>query len=155
VLAIATWLVIAQLPLISGGRSDAGTGPGERGPRKDEGERDTRSDPGGRGPRSDHALWVVPFDSARAAEMVLAQSLQGVTGRDIPRLWREKNGVMSAIVLRQLEAEGTTLHRVSSVWDLPDDFWQTADGAVLYNLGTHSLNVAVSLAGPWNGVAVD
>jgi len=100
-------------------------------------------------------LWVVPFDAGRAAEMVLAESLQGLTGRESPTLWLDKNGGMSAVVLRQLEDEGTTVHRVNTVWDLPDEIWQSAGGAIVYNLGAHSLNVAVSLCGPWNAVAVD
>src|ERR1700687_2009859 len=100
-------------------------------------------------------LWVVPFDSGRAAEMVLAESLQGLTGRDAPKLWLDKRGGMSAVILEQLESEGTRIHRVNSVWELPDDFWQSTDGAILYNLGTHSLNTATSLCGLWNLVAVD
>jgi|SRR5712664_369919 hypothetical protein len=100
-------------------------------------------------------LWVVPFDSGRPAEMVLAQSLQGLTGTDSPRIWLDRNGGMSAVILQQLQSEGTQFHRVNSVWDLPDEFWGDPKGAILYNLGTHSLNTAVSLCGIWNAVAVD
>jgi hypothetical protein len=100
-------------------------------------------------------LWVVPFNSGRAAEMVLAETLQGLTGHDLPKLWLDKNGVMSAVVLQQLQDEGTNVHRVASVWELPDDFWLAVDGAIVYTLGTHSLNVAISLCGLWNAVAVD
>lgn len=102
-------------------------------------------------------LWVVPFSSSpsRAAEMVLAESLQGLTGRDLPKLWLDKNASMSEVILAQLEQEGTTLHRLNSVWDLPGEFWMGVDGYILYNLGTPSLNSAISLCGPWNAVAVD
>jgi len=100
-------------------------------------------------------LWVVPFNTARSAEMVLAESLQGLTGRDSPKLWLDKHAVMSAVVLQQLRDEGTNVHEVDTVWDLPDEFWRAVDGAIVYNLGSHSLNVAISLCGPWNAVAVD
>jgi hypothetical protein len=65
-------------------------------------------------------LWVLPHDSQRPAEMVLAQTLQGLTGRERPKLWLEHGG-MSAVILGQLEKEGTSIHRVSSVWNLPAD----------------------------------
>ena len=104
-------------------------------------------------------LWVVPFSSSSSsphpAEMVLAQTLQGLTGHDKPAIWLDKNGVMSAVILQQLQGEGTAIHRVNSVWDLPDPFWQAVSGAIVYDLGTHSLNTAISLCGPWNAVAVD
>jgi len=107
-------------------------------------------------------LWVVPFstssDPSSEADMVLAQTLQGLTGRTLPALWLDKHNVMSEVILRQLESEGTVLHRVSSVWDLPDIFWQGASGFIVYNIGSHddhSVNTAVSLCGPLNAVAVD
>src|SRR6266849_6392496 len=100
-------------------------------------------------------LWVVPFNTGRPAEMVLAESLQGLTGRDSPKLWLDKRAVMSAVVLQQLRDEGTRVHEVDTVWDLPDEFWRAVDGAIVYSLGSHSLNVAISLCGPWNAVAVD
>jgi hypothetical protein len=99
-------------------------------------------------------LWVLRHDSARAAEMVLAQTLQGLIGRDSPKLWLDKSG-MSAVILNQLQQEGVRIHRVTSVWDLPEELWQPVSGAIVYNLNTHSLNAAVSLCGPWNAVAVD
>src|SRR5215831_15947289 len=102
-------------------------------------------------------LYVIPFSSSstRAAEMVLAQAFQGLTGHDSPQIWLDKNAVMSAVVLAQLEQEGTSLHPLSSVWELPSPFWDGVSGAIVYNLGTHSLNTAVSLCGPLNAVAVD
>lgn len=99
-------------------------------------------------------LWVLRHDSTRAAEMVLAQTLQGLVGRDHPKLWLEKSG-MSAVILSQLQQEGVEVHRVATVWELPEEFWEPVSGAIVYNLGTHSLNVAVSLCGPWKSVAVD
>jgi hypothetical protein len=81
-------------------------------------------------------LWVVPFNSSRAAEMVLAQSLQGITGRDVPRLWLDRPNTMSEVILAELDREGFRIHRVSSVWDLPDELWASASGFVLYELGT-------------------
>jgi hypothetical protein len=100
-------------------------------------------------------LWVLPFDSQDPAKMVLAESLQGLTGAHLPKLWIDKRGGMSAVILQQLQDEGTEIHMVNSVWDLPDDFWSSVDGAIVYNLGTHSLNTAVSLCGIKNAVAVD
>ena len=95
-------------------------------------------------------LWVVPFNSSRAAEMVLAQSLQGITGRDVPRLWLDRPNTMSEVILAELDREGFRIHRVSSVWDLPDELWASASGFVLYELGTPSLNASISLAGLWD-----
>jgi hypothetical protein len=100
-------------------------------------------------------LWVVPFNSSHAAEMVLAQSLQGITGRDGPRLWLDRPNSMSEVILAELDQEGVRIHRVSSVWDLPDELWASASGYVRYELGTPSLNASISLAGLWDAVAAD
>ncbi len=78
--------------------------------------------------------------------MVLAQSLQGLSGRAQPRLWLETGG-MSAVVLQELEKEGWTLRRAASVWDLPAGIWGAAKGAVVFKLGDHSLNCATALSG--------
>lgn len=101
-------------------------------------------------------LWVLPFNSNRAAEMVLAQTMQGLTGRDLPKLWLDRNNSMSAVILADLVRQGVTIHQVSSVWDLPEQFWQPPiSGYILYQLGQPSLNVATSLAAPLNALAVD
>jgi hypothetical protein len=97
---------------------------------------------------------VLPHSGMSAAEQVLTQSLQGITGRKQPRIWLHTGG-MNAVIEAQLRREGVTLHEVGSVWELVKRFRDEVKGAVLYRLRTPSLNVATSLCGILDAVAVD
>ena len=99
-------------------------------------------------------LWVIPHDQMNPAEQVVAQTLQGLVNRQAPKIWIEAGG-MSAVILKDLEREGTKLHRVASVWDLVRKFRPAVQGVIVYQLGASSLNVATSLCGLRQGVAVD
>src|SRR5207247_10967335 len=88
------------------------------------------------------------------AEQVLAQTLQGLVGRKKPRIW-VRTGSMSAVVEEQLRREGVQLREAASVWELLRPFRRSVRGAIVYRLGTPSLNVATSLCGVMDGVAVD
>jgi hypothetical protein len=99
-------------------------------------------------------LWVIPHRSLPAAEQVLAQTLQGVVGRTRPRIWLRTRG-FNAVVEEQLRRDGVRLREAGSVWELLTEFRREARGAILYRLGTPGLNVATSLCGPMNAVAID
>jgi hypothetical protein len=99
-------------------------------------------------------LWVISHDGMTPAEQVLAQSLQGLTGRTHPRIWLRAKG-MSRVIEGQLRREKVRFHEVSSVWDLLPPFKRQVKGMILYRLGTTSLNVATSLCGILNAVAID
>jgi hypothetical protein len=99
-------------------------------------------------------LWVLSPSEMSPAEQVLAQSLQGVVGRKRPRIWLRSGG-MYAVIEEQLRREGVALRPTGSVWELVKRFREAVKGAVVYRLGTSSLNVATSLCGVMDGVAVD
>jgi GxGYxYP putative glycoside hydrolase C-terminal domain/GxGYxY sequence motif in domain of unknown function N-terminal len=99
-------------------------------------------------------LWVIPHDATPPAEQVLAQTLQGLVGRKQPKIWL-RSGSMYAVVEEQLRREGVKLHEAASVWELVGRFKNEVRGAILYRLGTPSLNVATSLCGVMDGVAVE
>ena len=99
-------------------------------------------------------LWVVPHDRLRPAEQVLAQTIQGLVSNRQSAVWMQSDGFY-ATAEEQLRREGVSLRPVASVWDLVRAFKTEIKGAVLYKLGTPSLNVATSLCGPIRGVAVD
>lgn len=99
-------------------------------------------------------LWVIPHAGMSPAEQMLAQTLQGVVGRERPRIW-VRSGSMYAVVEAQLRREGVILSEAASVWDLVREFRSEVKGAVLYRLGTPSVNVATSLCGVLDAVAVE
>lgn len=99
-------------------------------------------------------LWVINVDKMTPAEQTLAVTLQGLVNKQSARIWVASEG-MNAILLEALHQEGTQLHNVSSAWNLLEQFRSEVKGAILYALGTDSLNVATSLCGPKQAVAVD
>jgi len=62
---------------------------------------------------------------------------------------------MDALLLAGLDDEGVEMRDTDSVWQLVAEFRDQLQGAVLYDLGTDSINVATSLCGPMRAVAVD
>lgn len=106
----------------------------------------------GTGPLRD--LWVIPHNGLSAADSMIVQCLQGLTASQSARVW-QRHGSFYAIAEAQMKAEGVRIHEVSSVWDLLKQFRDAVKGAVLYRLGTPSLNVATSLCGPMEAVAID
>lgn len=106
-------------------------------------------------PRSGlHELWIIPHDGMSPAEGVMTQTLQGLANRKGARLWL-RSGSMYAVVEDQLKREGVHFQEATSVWGLLNQFKHEVRGAILYRLGTPSLNVATSLCGVYDAVAVD
>lgn len=99
-------------------------------------------------------LWVLPHAGLSPADQVLAQCLQGLTGRKQPRIWLRFRG-MYALLEAQLKEEGVQLHEAASPWELLERFRPAVKGAVIYQLGTPSVNRATSLAGVLDAVAVE
>jgi len=98
-------------------------------------------------------LYVLPKDLAQA-DRLLAESLQGLTARQSPQIWIDNEGI-DKIVLKNLKVDGYQTEDTSDVWSLVKTFKGQLQGAVLYKLGTHSVNVATSLSGPLRAVAID
>jgi len=99
-------------------------------------------------------LWVLPARGLKSPERVLAQTLQGLANRRSANIWIGAGGV-GAVILKQLRDEGAVIHNVANVWGLLRQFRGEVKGAIVYRLGQGSLNVATSLCGPMNAVAVD
>ncbi|MCU0522620.1 MAG: hypothetical protein MUF84_18245 [Anaerolineae bacterium] len=99
-------------------------------------------------------LWVVDPERLSPAEQTLALTLQGLVAERSEAIWIQDGG-MYALVLDDLVAEGVTTQQAGSVWDLLSTFRDAVAGMVLYDLGTDSINVATSLCGPLQAVAVD
>jgi hypothetical protein len=99
-------------------------------------------------------LCVLPARDLRSSERVLAQTLQGLANRRTARVWLEGGG-LGTVLLQQLREEGTAVREVADVWDLVRRFPGEVKGAIVYRLNTPSLNVATSLCGPMNAVAVE
>jgi len=100
-------------------------------------------------------MWVIAHDAGKPAEMMLAETLQGLTAANPDRKIWLKSGGGYQIVLDQLACEGVKLHEAKSAWDLVSEFRSQIKGAIVYKLGTPSVNVAASLCGPMQCVAVD
>ncbi|MBW3622658.1 MAG: hypothetical protein KY468_04530 [Armatimonadetes bacterium] len=118
----------------------------------------TKTKPSSSGVRSSapspQELWVIPHDALSPAEAVLAQSLQGITGRQRPSIWLRAGG-MSRVLEEEMRREGVRIRETGSVWELLRAFRPKVKGMVIYRLGTPSLNVATSLSGVMDAVAVD
>jgi hypothetical protein len=99
-------------------------------------------------------LWVIPHNGLSAADSMIVQCLQGLTAGKAARIW-QRHGSFYAIAEAQMKAEGVRIHEVTSVWELLRQFRSEVRGAVLYRLGTPSLNVATSLCGGMRAVAID
>ena len=100
------------------------------------------------------SICVIQHETMSPAEQVLAQTLQGITGRVKPKiLLRAKSSY--AIVEDQLRREGVKIDEAKSVWELVSKFRGEIKEMIVYKLGTPSLNVAASLSGVMNAVAVD
>jgi hypothetical protein len=99
-------------------------------------------------------LWVIDIDKLAPAEQTLVLTLQGLTAKQSPRIWIAGDG-MNGLILEQLRQAGTRIHPVTSAWDLLKQFRAEVKGAILYNLGSDSINVATSLCGPRQAVAID
>lgn len=100
------------------------------------------------------SLWVVPEKGFTPAERTLAQTLQGLVGRKKPQIWFRSDS-MYAIIEAQLKQEGVALREAGSVWELVKAFQKDIKGAILYRKDTPSVNVATSLCGPMDAVAVE
>ncbi len=99
-------------------------------------------------------LWVVDPERLKPAEQTLALTLQGLVAEGPSAIWIKDVG-MVALVLEDLVAEGVQARDVGSVWDLVSQFRDAIAGIVLYDLGTDSINVATSLCGPLQAIAID
>lgn len=94
------------------------------------------------------------YRSLPPGEQVLAQTLQGITGTDRPRIWLGNSGIGDE-VLGEMRRSGTVTVDDTTVWALVDRFRDRIKDVIEYKLGTPSLNVATSLCGPKSGVAID
>lgn len=99
-------------------------------------------------------LWVVDPELLSPAEQTLVLTLQGLTATGSEAIWVEDPG-MDALILAELAAEGVALEAVESVWALVAHFRAAVQGAVVYEQASDSINVATSLCGPLQAVAVD
>lgn len=111
-------------------------------------------------------VWTVSFRRLDPAEQTLVATLQGlvargdtesaeadsVGGREV--IWRRERG-MNAVVLDGLERAGAVVERARSPWELVERFNDHVRGYIVYDLREDSINVATSLCGPMNAVAVD
>ena len=105
-------------------------------------------------PSGIETVWVVDPAALSAPEQTLAATLQGLVASGRAVIWMADPG-MDALLLAGLEAEGVEMRETDSVWQLIAEFRDQLQGAVLYDLGTDSINVATSLCGPMQAVAVD
>jgi len=99
-------------------------------------------------------LWALRHDRLSPAEQVLAQTIQGLTAAMPVSVWQQA-GSAYAVIEKQLRDEGVTVRPGGSVWEVLHRLKDAVKGAVVYRLGTPSLNVATALCGPMRAVAVD
>ena len=98
-------------------------------------------------------LWVVDPAGLTPAEQALLASLQGQLNQIEARLWVRGRGAY-ARVLEELRTEGWNL-KTASLWDVVAATQRTGSRFLTCNVGTESLNVATSLAGPRRALIAD
>ena len=99
-------------------------------------------------------LWLLTLDKMTSAEQALALTVQGLANRDQARVWIRTPG-MSALLLAELQPEGVKIEELTTVWDAVRQFKAKIKGVIIYKSGTESLNVATSLCGLMDGVAIE
>ena len=104
--------------------------------------------------RTPAELFVLDPERLPRAEQTLTATLQGVLNESRATVWMRAQG-MSAVVLDQLRREGVALHEEESPWPLVARFRDRIAGAIVYDAGSESLNVATSLCGPKHALAVE
>jgi hypothetical protein len=97
---------------------------------------------------------LIDIDALSPAEQLLAVTLQGLLNREQARVWIRDGGI-NAMILEQLQREGSRVEAVSSVWELLRRHRGELRGAVVCEMGTSSVNIATSLCGPRQAAAVD
>jgi len=105
-------------------------------------------------PSGIEVVWVVDPADLGPAQQTLVLTLQGLVASGPAVIWIVDPG-MDALLLDGLEEEGAELRPTDDVWSLVAAFRDQVQGAVLFDLGTDSINVATSLCGPMQAVAVD
>ena len=88
------------------------------------------------------------------AEKVLLATLQGLTAKGDTVIWMNSGG-MDRRILRGLTNDGMKLTEYDSVWELLKYYQKQVKGYVLYTIGNNSINIASSLCGPYEAVAID
>lgn len=88
-----------------------------------------------------------------APERTLLATLQGLVNKSRFRLWI-RGGGMNAHVYEEL-ARGAKVHELASVWEALDTFKADVQGMVVFTARTPSVNIATSLCGPLQAVAVE
>ncbi|MCL5283905.1 MAG: hypothetical protein M1330_04235 [Armatimonadetes bacterium] len=105
-------------------------------------------------PNAPRDLWIVPHDALSPAEQAFALTLQGLANRVRPQIWM-KAGSTYQIIEDQLKQEGVRFHHANSIWELLAQFRDVVKGAFLCRINAPSLNVATSLCGLHDAVALD
>jgi hypothetical protein len=100
-------------------------------------------------------IWVLQRGGLPGPEHLLAATLQGLTADNKDaRIWIREGGAYE-IMLESMKKDGIQVREVKSVWELVDHFRPLIHGMIVCKIGTDSINVATSLCGPDNCVAVD
>jgi len=100
-------------------------------------------------------IWVIEHGKMTKPEQLLAQTLQGLTADNKDaRIWLKSDGAYR-VLLDQMVTEGVREHEVESVWTLYRRFRPQVRGMIVCTIGNDSLNVATSLCGPKQCVAID
>ncbi|MFZ4506319.1 MAG: hypothetical protein ACOYON_01310 [Fimbriimonas sp.] len=94
------------------------------------------------------SVLVVEHDRLSPAEQVLAITAQGLANQKSLRVWMRTGGI-GALLEPRVGAS------VATPWEVVDSIRPRVRGVIVYRLGTPSLNVATSLCGPLNAVALD
>ncbi|HHE72306.1 MAG TPA: hypothetical protein ENL34_08520, partial [Chloroflexi bacterium] len=108
-----------------------------------------------RPPSGIETILVVHPEYLSKAEQTLVLTLQGLVASGPSVIWVAEEGVLNTILLEQLRDEGISVQEAPPLSELLRTFRGQIEGAVLYELGTDSINVATSLCGPLKAVAVD
>ncbi len=99
-------------------------------------------------------LYVLDHDSLNPADQMLAQSIQGITSAQESGVWLSGRGIIG-IIEGEFRGDGIRVRRANNVFDLVRQFKSVIAGAVVYKLGTPSVNVATSICGGMKAVAID
>ena len=99
-------------------------------------------------------VFLVDLLTFSPAEQTMVVTLQGLIADDPNDVIMVRSGGMSAILLEQFKDNGNRIVSIDSPWDLLYRFKDRIAGGILYQQGNDSINVATSLCGRLNSIAV-
>ncbi|MBJ6362464.1 GxGYxYP domain-containing protein [Paenibacillus sp. GCM10012307] len=100
-------------------------------------------------------LYVIEKASLSPEQFVMISTLQGVLAQNKPEIYINDTGPYNGWLEDIKSGYGVTTEEIGDAWELITKFKDRLKGFIVYENHLPSINVATSLAGLWQGIAVE